>query len=131
MLTNQVVSHLWERPRPFTAHPLATHLLAPMSTDPSFPSDHAAVAFAIAFAVLAFSRRAGAAFLAGAILIAASRVVVGVHYPTDVLAGALVGWTAALVVTRWCAPVLMPLVRLVERVTDPVVTLVRRTHASG
>jgi undecaprenyl-diphosphatase len=129
MLANQLISHLWERPRPFTAHPLATHLLAPMSTDPSFPSDHAAVAFAIAFAVLAFSRRAGAAFLVGATAIAASRVVVGVHYPTDVLAGALVGWTAALVVTRWGAPALAPLVRLVERVTDPVVGLARRQHA--
>jgi undecaprenyl-diphosphatase len=130
MLANQVISHLWERPRPFTAHPLATHLLAPVSPDPSFPSDHAAVAFAIAFAVLAFSRWAGAAFLAAAAAIAVSRVVVGVHYPSDVLAGALVGWTAALVVTRWAAPLLAPLIRLVERVTDPVVGLVRRTPAS-
>ena len=66
MLTNQVISHLWDRPRPFTAHAAATHLLSAPSPDPSFPSDHAAVAFAIAFAVLAFSRRGGVVFLAAA-----------------------------------------------------------------
>ena len=54
MLTNQVISHLWDRPRPFTTHGAMTHLLSAPSPDPSFPSDHAAVAFAIAFAVLAF-----------------------------------------------------------------------------
>ena len=59
MLTNQVISHLWERPRPFTEHPALTHLLSAPTTDPSFPSDQAAAAFAIAFAVLAFSRRGG------------------------------------------------------------------------
>jgi undecaprenyl-diphosphatase len=100
MLTNQVVSQLWERPRPFTAHPALTHLLAAASPDPSFPSDHAAAAFAIAFAVLALSRRAGIVFLAAATLIALSRVVLGLHYPSDVLAGMCVGWGSALLVTR-------------------------------
>src|SRR4051794_311920 len=37
----QVISHLWERPRPYVAHPAHTHLLLPVSPDPSFPSDHA------------------------------------------------------------------------------------------
>jgi undecaprenyl-diphosphatase len=59
MAANQIISHLWARPRPFTAHATLTHLLAARSPDPSFPSDHAAAAFAIAFAVLAFSRSAG------------------------------------------------------------------------
>ncbi len=57
--SNQVISHTWERARPFTTHPLADHLLAPMTTDPSFPSDHAAAAFAIAVAVLLLAPRVG------------------------------------------------------------------------
>jgi hypothetical protein len=66
LLTNQAIAHLWERPRPFASHPALTHVLGARTTDPSFPSDHAAAAFAIAFAVFAFSRRAGTLFLAAA-----------------------------------------------------------------
>ena len=42
LLANQAISHLWERPRPFTAHASLTHVLGARTTDPSFPSDHAA-----------------------------------------------------------------------------------------
>ena len=108
LATNQVIAHLWTRPRPFTEHPALTHVLGARTTDPSFPSDHAAAAFAIAFAVLAFSRRAGIGFLAVATLIALSRVLVGVHYPTDVLAGVAVGLVAGLTSARLLLPILDP-----------------------
>jgi membrane-associated phospholipid phosphatase len=117
---NQVVSHLWDRPRPFAAHEAGTHLLAAPSPDPSFPSDHAAAAFAIAFAVFAFWRRGGIVFLATALLIALSRIAVGLHYPSDVIAGAVVGWCAALVVTRLARGPLERLVALLGRISDPL-----------
>ena len=120
MFVNQVISHVWDRPRPYVAHPGLTHLLSAASPDPSFPSDHAAAAFAIAFAVLAFSRRAGVGFLLAATLIALSRIALGLHYPSDVLAGILVGWTAAMLVTRPGASLLARVVAIVSRVTDPL-----------
>jgi undecaprenyl-diphosphatase len=120
MATNQVISHLWERPRPFTAHPALTHLLSAPSLDPSFPSDHAAVATAIAFAVLAFSRRAGFLFLAAATLIGISRVALGMHYPSDVLAGMVVGWAAATLVTHLGAHWIERLASLLSRISDPL-----------
>ena len=120
MLTNQVISHLWERPRPFTEHPALTHLLSAPTTDPSFPSDHAAAAFAIAFAVLAFSRRGGVLFLAAATLIGVSRIALGMHYPSDVLAGLAVGWVSAILVTRAGRAWIVRLVALLSRVSDPV-----------
>ena len=120
MLTNQAISHLWERPRPFVTHQALTHLLSAPSTDPSFPSDHAAVAFAIAFAVLAFSRRAGSVFLAAATLISLSRIALGLHYPSDVLAGALIGWAAALLTVNLGRSLVTRLVVTVSRVSDPV-----------
>ncbi len=120
MIANQVISHVWDRPRPYVAHPGLTHLLSAASPDPSFPSDHAAAAFAIAFAVLAFSRRAGVGFLLAATLIALSRIALGLHYPSDVLAGILVGWTAAMLVTRPGASLLARIVSIVSRVTDPL-----------
>ena len=120
LAVNQAIAHVWERPRPYVTHGLSTHLLSASSPDPSFPSDHAAAAFAIAFAVLAFSRAAGLGFLAAATLIALSRIALGLHYPSDVLAGALVGWMAATVVVHVGAPWIGRAVALLSRLSDPL-----------
>lgn len=100
LLVNQIVSHLWQRPRPFAAHADVVHLLVARSTDPSFPSDHAAAAMAIAVAVAIFHRRVGMAVIALAVLVAYSRVFVGVHYPGDVLAGMAIGAGVTLLLWR-------------------------------
>ena len=58
---------------------------------PSFPSTHAAIAFAIATSILLFHPLWGAGFFLAALAVAVSRVYVGVHYLTDVVAGAIIG----------------------------------------
>lgn len=68
--------------------------------DWSFPSNHAALAAAAAVALVFVSRRLGAIALVAAVLMAASRVWVGVHYPHDVLAGVAVGASVAFVAAR-------------------------------
>lgn len=120
LLANQAVGHLWDRPRPFATHAALTHVLSAKSSDPSFPSDHAAAAFAIAFAVFAFSRRGGALFLAAATLISLSRIALGLHYPSDVLAGMLVGLGSAMLVTHAGRVWIIRLVVLVSRISDPL-----------
>jgi undecaprenyl-diphosphatase len=110
-----VISSFWDRPRPYEAHPGATHLFVSSSPDPSFPSDHATVAFAIAVSILLRKRRLGLAVLGMAFVVGLSRVVVGVHYPTDVLAGAVIGSLAALLV--WSPPIRGPLARLSQRLS--------------
>ena len=76
--------------RPFQTHPV--HLLVDHPGGQSFPSDHATAAFAVALAVLVFlSRRWGGLLLIAAALVAFSRVYAGLHYPGDVLGGALAG----------------------------------------
>jgi len=120
LLVNRVVAAFWDRPRPYESHP-AAHVWGGRSHDPSFPSDHASAAFGIAFAVFFFDRLVGSFFLAAAALIAAGRVFVGAHYPADVLAGLAVGLACAIVVVRLARPFLALCVRLVERVTDPLV----------
>jgi undecaprenyl-diphosphatase len=84
-----LIADAWQRPRPFLAHPV--HVLVAKSFDGSFPSIHATAAFAVAVAVLFYNRRMGAVLLVLATLIAFSRVFVGLHYPGDVLGGALLG----------------------------------------
>jgi membrane-associated phospholipid phosphatase len=69
----------------------------------SFPSGHSTAAFAAAVAVGAVWERARPAMWLYAVLIAASRVCVAAHYPSDVLAGAFVGISSALVIRRWFA----------------------------
>jgi undecaprenyl-diphosphatase len=126
LLVNQAVGRIWHRPRPYETHDVH-QLWVSRTHDASFPSDHASAAFAIAFAVLRFDRLAGALFLAAAVVIAGGRVVAGAHYPSDVLAGALVGLAGAAVAARVALPVIRRLVGLLERVTDPFLRLLRRS----
>jgi undecaprenyl-diphosphatase len=79
------------RVRPCHAVPWARALRFAVPSDHSFPSGHAAGSFAFAFFVLAFHRRAGVWLVALASAVAWSRVALGVHYPSDVVAGAILG----------------------------------------
>jgi undecaprenyl-diphosphatase len=131
LLVNKVVSSAWHRDRPFVTHHVA-HIWGPHKTDASFPSDHASAAFAIAVAVVLLDPLVGVAFLVLAVLIAVGRVVVGEHYPGDVIAGALIGSTAAVLVVRLARPIIVALTRVVERATDPIVRpLWRRRLTDG
>lgn len=74
LLVNQIISHLWMRPRPFVAHPDTVQLLLRHSTDPSFPSDHASPAFAIAGALFVMHLRLGTVALLFAVGMSYARV---------------------------------------------------------
>ncbi len=95
VVNNLVIKNLVARPRPFLTFPELELLVKPLMSY-SFPSGHTCSSFAAAFA-LAFGFRGkggGWAYL-GAALIALSRIYVGIHYPTDIIAGAAVGTLCA------------------------------------
>ena len=95
LLLSQPIGHLVDRTRPFLAHPSHAHLLVSQSHDPSFPSDHATGAFALAFGIWLYDRTLGVVFLVLAAIVAFARVYVGTHYPGDVVGGALLGIAVA------------------------------------
>ncbi|MCK1637298.1 phosphatase PAP2 family protein [Bradyrhizobium sp. 157] len=69
----------------------------------SFPSGHATTAFALAFAVSVVWPKARLAMAVYALIIAATRLVLLAHHPSDVVAGALVGIIGAMFVRYWFA----------------------------
>ena len=83
-----------DRPRPPAGlAALGVEVSAPLGVPPdrSFPSGHAQTAFAAAVYLSLLFPRGAVLFLALAALVGLSRVALGVHYPSDVLAGALIG----------------------------------------
>ncbi|MEA2478515.1 MAG: hypothetical protein QOJ07_437 [Thermoleophilaceae bacterium] len=130
----QIVSRLVDRARPFVAHPHGVHLFSHHAADPGFPSDHATAAFAIAAALLLRHRRWGAVVLVFAAVLAVVRVGMGVHYPTDVLGGAVLGTLAALalwvpLVRRQVDTVADAAGRLLDSITHTTRTKVARARA--
>jgi undecaprenyl-diphosphatase len=94
-----LVKPLVGRPRPFVARPTITVVGSYRPDTFSFPSGHAAQSFAAAVVLASAMPRRRFWWFALAVLIACSRVFIGVHYPLDVAIGTLVGLGVGTVVT--------------------------------
>lgn len=90
LIGNVVIKHWIMRPRPFVTYPNLTALLDP-GDQWSFPSGHTFSSFAAATALCFYHRKSGLAAYIPALLIGFSRLYACVHYPTDVLAGLVLG----------------------------------------
>lgn len=85
----EIIRLLWERPRPFIENNI--NLLFTHGPEGSFPSGHTAFYIAIASVLYSSNRKLGIVFFIGGFLIGIARVFSGIHWPSDILAGALVG----------------------------------------
>ena len=96
LVTNLGLKNLVARVRPYDAVEGLVPLVARLK-DYSFPSGHTCASFACAAVYYKlYPGKWGNAALILAVLIALSRLYVGVHYPTDVVAGGIVGWVCAV-----------------------------------
>ena len=85
----ELIRLFYHRPRPF----LVEHPVHQLLTDPawSFPSGHATFFFALAMVAYLYNKKWGVFFFIAAALVTVGRAAAGVHYPSDIIGGALVG----------------------------------------
>ena len=105
-LFDTIIKRMIGRARPLVGGSLDPYLFSPFKWTAdyaSLPSGHGTTAFAVLVAFGSLWPRGRTVFWIYALLIAVSRVVVTAHYPSDVLAAAVVGVVGALLVRRWFA----------------------------
>lgn len=99
-----IIRFFYEHPRPFMVFENIKQLINHDITS-SFPSGHASFYFALAAGVYLYNKKLGAVYLAFAGLIGFARIVAGVHWPYDILGGAMLGFSTAilikLLVSKW------------------------------
>lgn len=83
-----LIRFFYHRTRPFVDHNVNQLIV---NNYFSFPSGHAALFFAMATAIFFYNRKWGLWFFVAAILMGFSRVIAGVHYPSDIIGGAVIG----------------------------------------
>jgi len=92
-LIKSIILMFYLRPRPYVVIPTAHRLLFMNLIDAyqSFPSGHALFFFAVATVVWMFHKRYGTWLFIISVVMGIARIFVGVHWPSDILAGALLG----------------------------------------
>ncbi len=96
----ELIRWLWPNPRPFVDNNV--NLLLSHTDSASLPSGHAAFFFGLSTVVYLYNKKAGLLFFAASFLISISRVFGGIHWPLDVLVGAVVGIFSGWLVIKIC-----------------------------
>ena len=95
LVITEIIRYFYPVVRPFIFYKF-TPLIYDYAS--SFPSGHAAFFFALATIIFLFHKKWGIAYFAGSFIIALSRIMAGIHWPTDILGGLIVGVGSALFV---------------------------------
>jgi len=93
-ILSEVLKNILQASRPFLVEKIVPLY---KETGFSFPSDHMSLFTGIAVAMFIIDKRAGYVFSLIAILIGVSRIVIGVHYPVDIMGGVVVGLIVGLI----------------------------------
>ncbi len=91
----EIIRFFYHRPRPFIIYKVYQLF---SENDWSFPSGHSAFFFAMAVAIYLYNKKWGIWFFIAAVMMNISRIIAGVHYPSDILGGMIVGTVVACAV---------------------------------
>ncbi|MEY8350644.1 undecaprenyl-diphosphatase [Bacillus cereus] len=123
-IIGKIVGQFYSHHQPFAVLPNVNQLVE-HEIDNSFPSDHTILFFSICVSIWLVRKKEGWFWLMLAFCVAISRIWVGVHYPIDVVTGALVGIISSLFV-YWVAPKISFIKRLLgmyERMEQHVIPM--------
>ena len=101
-IIGKIAGQFYSHHQPFAVLPNVSQLIE-HGIDNSFPSDHSIIFFSICFSFWLVRKKEWWLWITLAILVAISRVWVGVHYPVDVMTGAIIGIISALF-AYWLVP---------------------------
>jgi len=96
----EIIKIFSHRARPYVALESVNKLVLENGDFKSFPSGHATIFFAIAMAIYFFNKKLGIIFFLGAIIISIARIFVGIHWPSDILGGAMIGIISAIIINK-------------------------------
>jgi len=102
LAVKNIILLFYSSPRPFISLPSANKLISASSAEnwQSFPSGHTILFFALSAVIYSFNRKVGIFFFFCSALMGTARVFVGVHWPSDILAGAVLGIIVGII-TMW------------------------------
>ncbi len=119
LIVKSVIVSIWTRNRPFIAHSVHD-IINKSDNEASFPSGHAIAMFSIAPVVYRYNKKLGVVMYVMAVLTAFSRVIVGVHYPSDVIGGAVLGILIGLLTVKLLDKRLDNFCRAVSALSDKI-----------
>lgn len=93
------IKHFFPTLRPYMINGRGTDVVIPPS-DGAFPSAHTALAFSLASTIFMHDKKVGFWYLSAALLIGTARVLANVHYPVDILGGAVIGTLIAIIIEK-------------------------------
>ena len=97
----EIIRWLYYQPRPFVTEQV--NQLVEHSASGSFPSGHAAFFFALSIVIYLHNKKACWVFFTASFLISLASIFTGLHYPSDILAGAIIGiFFGWLIYLFWC-----------------------------
>jgi len=97
--TAQMIKNVFPSIRPFIVNG-ENPMTITIPSDAAFPSGHAAFAFALAVTIYLHNKKLGIIYILGAVLVCLGRVWANVHYPIDVLSGAILGIAVSLAIEK-------------------------------
>lgn len=100
LIIGEAIKTIVHRARPYMVLETANKIITENADFKSMPSGHAAIFFALAMAVYFYNKKFGIFLFASAILISIARIFCGVHWPSDILVGAIIGIISGIIVGK-------------------------------